>query len=320
MGLGFATISCLVMTLISVIIASTLLGVSFDTLDPTSMGLLFDGNTRNLDCSTVYGATRGAGSRRYFVGLGAGFFQFRFPIPTTQLVFNNGGGADAGIITSRTSEGMTVQMALTVQYSLVPQGASLCGLVRNYGTGEGAWKPFYIQYIASTARTTLSQFGVYDMWQQRGAVAAAVRAAVTAELSTRGANVVGVQLLSLDVPDALQNEIENTTVQFQGIFQAALSQQAQTVAAVTAQLQAETAAQVTLLNANAAATSTLSIATAAAAGLNLTAVAEGKGYAAVANTFGMNTTELLAFVWIDALLNTNAQLVIDSNTPMRTRG
>jgi hypothetical protein len=63
-------ITCLVLLGIAIIISCALLGASFDTLLPTEMALLFDGNTGQLHCDKLYGDVRTGNSKRYFVGLG----------------------------------------------------------------------------------------------------------------------------------------------------------------------------------------------------------------------------------------------------------
>lgn len=74
-SLGHGTIACIALTCISLFVSCFLLGFSFDTLDASTLALMFDQNTRDLDCSRVYGAERGKGSRRWFTGLGVGFYK-----------------------------------------------------------------------------------------------------------------------------------------------------------------------------------------------------------------------------------------------------
>lgn len=65
------------MTCITIFISCFLLGFSFDTMDPTSMGFLFNRNTMELKNDTVYGAEKNSGGR-FFVGLGQAF-SFQYP-------------------------------------------------------------------------------------------------------------------------------------------------------------------------------------------------------------------------------------------------
>lgn len=116
----------------------------------------------------------------------------------------------------------------------------------------------------------------------------------------------------------LQDEIENTTVQFQRISQAQLNLQATTVAAITQQLQAEQQAQVTVIQASAGANATLLDAQARADVLNLTISAEGSGYKALATSLGLTTRQLLDLVWIDTVLATNASVALAAATPPTT--
>jgi regulator of protease activity HflC (stomatin/prohibitin superfamily) len=124
--------------------------------------------------------------------------------------------------------------------------------------------------------------------------------------------------LGLSPQQQLQDEIENTTVQFQRISQAQLNLQATTVAAITQQLQAEQQAQVTVIQATASANATLLDATARADVLNLTVSAEGAGYKAMATALALDTRQLLDLVWVDALLATNASVSVSAATPQTT--
>jgi len=122
------------LTLAAAIIASALLGASFDTLQPGDMALLFDRNSGKLNCDQVYGADRNSGSRRFFVGLGQGFTGFRFPLAAQMVRFSNRGRAQSGIVEARTAEGAIVTMELAMQYQLPRSGPGLCALLYAYGT------------------------------------------------------------------------------------------------------------------------------------------------------------------------------------------
>lgn len=93
-------------------------------------------------------------------------------------------------------------------------------------------------------------------------------------------------------PPQLQDEIENTTIQFQRIGQATLNLQKENVTAITRQLQARVTGTITVLNATFAANATLIDATAKAAVLNLTSVAEASSYNAFKTGFGLTNQQV----------------------------
>jgi regulator of protease activity HflC (stomatin/prohibitin superfamily) len=277
---------------------------------------MFNQNTNHLDCSRLYGLTRGENGR-YFTGLGVGFYDTRFPTVARTLKFHRTPDADSPIVDAKTRDGVTIFMGMSLQYRLLRTPADVCALYHAYGKN---WEEFYITYARSVARDAVSHFLVTDLWTRRSDVAGAVGAAVRLELARRRAEVVGFQLLTLDIPDALQAEIENTTVQFQRIAQAQLELQATTVAAITRQLQAQQAAAITVIQASADANATLLDARARAAALNFTVTAEGAGYAALAASLGLDTRGVLDLVWIDTLLGTRAPLALRVDAPDSVRG
>jgi hypothetical protein len=120
-------------TLVALIVSSALLGSSFDILQPDTMALLFDANTGQLKCDTLYGGSRDSSIRRFFVGLGQSF-RFKFPLAARTIRFSNSGSAQSPLIVARTSEGAVVTMEIAVQYQLPRNAQRLCDIVYAYGT------------------------------------------------------------------------------------------------------------------------------------------------------------------------------------------
>jgi regulator of protease activity HflC (stomatin/prohibitin superfamily) len=313
---GPGTALCGVLSFITFFVSCFLLGFSFDTLDPTTMALMMNRNTYNLDCSRLYGVTRGE-KGRFFTGLGVGFYETRFPTTAVTLKFHRTPDADSPIIDAKTNDGVTANVGMSFQYRLLRTPEDVCALYRAYGK---EWNSFYTVYARARARDAISLFNVADLWTRRADVADAVGAAVRDELATRWAEVVGFQLLTLEIPSELQDEIANTTVQFQRISQAELTLQATTVAAITRQLQAQQAAAITVVQASADSAATLLDADARAAALNYTVTSEAVGYRALKDALGLDTRGLLDLVWIDTLLGTSAPLVVSVNSPNEVQG
>jgi len=145
----------------------------------------------------------------------------------------------------------------------------------------------------------------------------------------------------------LQDEIENTTIQFQRIGQAQLNVQKENVTAITRQLQARVTGTITVLNATFGANATLIDANARAAVLNLTSVAEATSYNAFKTGFSMSNQEVrpqqsqahglcawaeshrcsqhvpsqvLTVTWFDTLINTKAdRMFISTDVPPLAR-
>jgi uncharacterized DUF497 family protein len=241
------------LTSVVAFVSCFLLGFSFDTLEPLTMGIMFNQNTRLLECDTVYGVTVGGGSRRMFTGLGRGFYNYRFPVNSQYLLFSSNSTASGHYetLTTKTVEGATITMDLALQYKLPTTQPSLCGVVYNYGL---SYNNFVVAFVRGAARDAVAPFAVSGIWVQRTAVGLAVKAALNATLTRAGFTFVDAQMLSLNIPTSLETEIENTSVQQQGIVKAMYNQQRQNVSAITVLQQAEVQATIAVISARAAGT------------------------------------------------------------------
>ena len=79
-------------------------------------------------------------------------------------------------------------------------------------------------------------------------------------------------------------------------------QEAAIIRAQTAIIEAQAQANITLLQANASAEAFLIQINAEAKAVNITLTAEALAYYALAQTLGLNSTELLSYLWIDDLV------------------
>lgn len=167
----------------------------FDLYNPTTLCLQ---NTRLLECDVLYGAERGKGSRRFFTGLGRGFYEYRYPLAAQSLVFSSRrSDSDSPTIDGKTAEGANVVVEIAFQYKLPRDSHALCNMLYAYGAD---YDSYFVNYARSVARDAIATFLVQDMWQNREGVANALRTAVTTDLANRWATVVNFQLLSLDIP------------------------------------------------------------------------------------------------------------------------
>lgn len=295
-------------------ISCFLLGYSFDTLIPTRMALMYDQNIGKLDCSQTYSyETQPKG--RYFTGLGVGFYDYRFPITAQHIVLHWTSGADGPIIESKSSDGVNVFAGISFQYTFIRTPENLCKIIHFYGNAENARK-FIINFARSAARDAIGEFRVSDLWQQRSTIAARVKQAVGQAIEQHHVTMMNLQLLTLDIPDDIQKEVENTMIQSQMVFQLQLQQQGLIVTTRTKQLQAQQSAEISIINAIASSNATLTQAKVEALALNVTITAEAKGYAAIKNALNLTNTELLSLVYIDTLLKTTAgSVVVGENLP-----
>lgn len=284
------TIVCLVFLGIAIIVSCALLGVSFDTLLPEEMALIYNGNTGQLFCDSLYGSWRTGDSKRYFVGLGSKMAGFKFNVTMHNVAMP--------AVTCKTIEGLDLLASVSFQYQLARNPQTLCQLLYNF---SGLHQDFYVQQARHVTREVISKFAVQDMWERRTAVSQAIRSKFGEALPLYGATLIGLQLLSLDIANNLQSAIENTTVQLVGIDIAQVQQQADIVNAVTARLQAQQVLLVTVIDAIAAANATVINAQAQADALNATYAAQGAALQLMGSTLGFDPEQMLALSWLDAV-------------------
>lgn len=272
-----------------------LLGYSFDTLEPNRMGLLYNENTLYLQSDTLYNAEQGD-SGRWFTGLGQSFIEF--PRQLQQVKFNSEVDADGGTISARTFNGSTVWLDMAFQFGLVKDPQEVFDLYMTYGS---EYKRFFVKYARAIVRDVVSDHIVFDLWEQREAMGTAMRDALHAQLTQRHAFVAGFQVLSLTIPQEIQDAIESTTVAAQKIGEAKFEKDAETVRALTRRLVAEKTSEVTVLQAEANAGALIRDVQAKATALNVTVQSETDVLIDVKNKYGFSNTQLLRYMWLDAV-------------------
>lgn len=281
------------------IVSIFLFGFSFDTLGPTEMGLLYDANLCHLDSSTVYNEQLNSGGR-WWTGIGIHFI--RFPKEIQVVKFNEEADAVMGSVASKTLDGSSVDMGLSMQYHLKRDAESLSQLYLKYGMD---FEKFLVRYSRQVTRDVLAEYLVTELWEKRFEVGARIRSALVHEFDRRHVVLRGFQLLNLDIPHQLEDAIVVTTVEFQGIEKAQFELQAGIVSAVTARLTAEQDAQILVINAQGQAGALLLDKRARAKALNHTAEAEIEAYNHVKSSMNLDETDLLGYVWLESLTQAN---------------
>lgn len=288
-------------TVITLFIGSILLGLSFQTLQPSEMAIMYNQNVMKLDCENLYGAERSSESRRWFSGIGQGFYSYKFPMSVRQLTLADGGGSDGPSIYARTADGIKVSVSVSLQYKLPRDAARLCSIIYTYGSPD-AMVPIFKSLVIDAVADAVSSFPTVDLWEDRPGLGLAMNRSVVTSIQSKGVEVTGFQFLSVDIPIQLQRAIENTTVVAQAIVQAALNKERALVGATTLKEQAVVSTRITSILAQAKANATLIAAEAEASALNLTITADARGYKQFQTEFpGMRNDQILALAWIDSV-------------------
>jgi len=282
------------------ITSCALLGSSFDTLEPTEMGIIFDHNVQHLDETTVYR------NGRYLVGLGREFIMF----PTTYQTIRFGAGFIAGSagksIVCRSHDGLSIQVEFSYQYQFSQNAADLWRLYMDLGS---SWEHVFSLIAQQAVQDVFSDYYTLDFFQQRVAMESAVYTTLRDRLARFYVTVTSVELMRVNIEDTsptLVDAVENTQVAIQDVFQASAEQAVAQVNADALVGVAKEVAKVQLLNANATAISFLASVQASADALIYRVDKQATALLTLREQLGLNTSvEVLSYNWLTSLQETN---------------
>ncbi|MHA2033311.1 MAG: SPFH domain-containing protein, partial [Candidatus Kariarchaeaceae archaeon] len=132
------------------------------------------------------------------------------------------------------------------------------------------------------------------------------------------ADIPSFQLRAVDLPDAFENALERAEVARQEIEIAQFEQESALIRAETAIFESEAQANITLIEAQAEADGFLILINAQAEAVNITLAAQSEAYYALSQSLNLTSSELLAFLWIQALTEIGEYgnlIIIGENTP-----
>jgi len=279
------------------ITSCALLGSSFDTLEPTQMGIIFDKNVQHLDTDKLYY------NGRYLTGLGRQFIGFPLTYQTIRFGRTSfDAGTSFGNIVCRSRDGLSIQVEVSFQYMLYRNASDLWRLYMDLGTG---YNRVYGLVAQQVVQDVMSDYYTLDFFQDREVIEADMHAQLHAQLVRLYASVASLELMRVNIEDTsptLVDAVENTQIAIQDVFQAVAEQN---VAQVQADAQVGVAtevAKVQLLNANATAISYLAAVQANADALLYRVAQQATALSTLRDQLGLNTSvEILAYNWLTAM-------------------
>ena len=275
----------------------------FEKVDTNHYGLARNVITGKVDTSQVYE------TGRHPVGWFVEFIEF----PATQRTIEFYTSAN-NQITGRTQDGLAISLDIAFQYQL--QKVGILDLYRNFGTD---YNQVFFKIARDITRDIASLYDAIQFFNNRTLIGSVMEDLMIDVFENQHATTIaGFQLLQIDLPQSFDNALENVEIARQEIEKAKFDQQAALIRAETLILEAEANAQVTILEAEAGAEAFLITIEAQAKAVNITLTAERENYYALAQTLGLNSTELLAYLWIQALSEIGEYgnlIIIGDNTP-----
>lgn len=240
----------------------------------------------------------------YWKGFFNTFIRFDTTLQTVEM-------KEGTILSSRTKDGLAISLDVSFQYRIQSHKAQ--DIYMDYLT---QYEETYIRVARDTIRDVCSLFNAIDFFNNRTHIGDIMYQQVNASLDIVFADVAQLQLRNIDLPDSFEQALENVEIARQEYEVALREQEAAIVRAETKVLEAAAAAEVMVIEATATAESYIIEMNAIAEGLNITLSAEADAIYALGQTLGLNTTELLTYLWIKAITeHDSAYLIIGENTP-----
>lgn len=268
------------------------------TVDEKEWGL--DQNTWNkeIDYNKVYGAGR------HHLGVWHKFIIFPKTMQTIEF-------ADENIIKSRTQDGLAVSLEISFQYQLVKDH-----IPSLYKELAEDYHNHYWRLARDSVRDTASFYDAIEFFHDRTEIGSIMEIGMYDTILPFHSVVINFQLRAIDLPDSFEDALERAEVARQEIEIASFEQEAARIKAETLIIEAQADANITLIAAAAGAEAFLITIEAQAKAINMTLSAEREAYYAFAQTLNMTASELLAYLWIQAILeHDESMLIIGENTP-----
>jgi len=286
------------------ITSCALLGSSFDTLEPTQMGIIFDANVQHVETDQVYF------NGRYLTGLGRSFIGFPMTYQTVRFGESMFSPPTTNIV-CRSHDGLSIDVEMAFQYQLNRNASDLWRLYHDLGRDYSGVFGLMAQQVV---QDVFSDFYTLDFFQDRVLIESDIQTQLNTKLARLYATVPAVQLMRVDIEDTsptLVGAVEATQIALQDVFQAVAEKAVAQVNADAVVGVAEEVAQVQVLNANATALSYLATVQAKADSLIYTVNKQADNLLLLRQTLGLNSSaEILSYNWLTAMLENNVDNVM----------
>jgi regulator of protease activity HflC (stomatin/prohibitin superfamily) len=291
---------------ISLVISISMVGIwlfTFRDVNPNNYGIKFDYITNNVEEEHIYEPGK------YFVPFST-FIQFPSTLQT--LEFTDEHTADSDMLHSRTSDGLDVNLQISFQYQIIKDE-----LFELFHSFDVDYEDVFIRIASDSLKDVASDFTAISFLNNRTIIGNNMADILNNSLVPAYANVRFFQLRVVDLPDAFEQAIQEAEVARQNVQTASFHQQEAIIRAQTQILEAQAKANITLLEANASAQAFIIQTEAQAEAVNISLTAERIAYYALAQELGFNSTELLSYLWIMAIMeHDSSYLIIGTETPI----
>lgn len=261
---------------------------SFSTLEYVELGLNYSWVAQTVEDKTYP-------SGRYFLGLGHSFI--KFPATVQTIEFSDANDAAGPMVRSRTSDGLEVQLEISLQYQLLPTKVS--DLYQKFGTD---YHTIFVRMATDDITCKATAFDAGTFFTNRTTISVAMEQELVSSFGTQAySSVPFFQLRSVSLPHDFEQAIQTTEVKKQDIQTAQAEMQNKEVDMMTQVLQAQQQALAIGFSAEAQAQTTILNAEAYCTQFRLTQELQAKSFAPIYEQLGKNATLLAEYMQTRAL-------------------
>jgi len=265
----------------AVLVGVILFSVSFDTLAPTQVGLVYNSNLVEVSRGRVYN------NGRYFLGVGLSFI--KFPMDMRLVEFT---AAKGNAVAAWSKEGQALSIEFSFYYRL--ERDKIVDLYARYGKD---YADRYEQIALAVIKGSSVQYTADQFFSDRLLINTNVTDRLRLRLREEFATVELVNMRQITVPARFDAKILDKVVTVQQQLTAENEKNISIGRAEIDVIRGEGAAQVNLTLSRANADRSLLVAQAEANGLAALRLQESMSYQMLQAALGMNATELLQYRW-----------------------
>lgn len=228
----------------AVLVCASLFALSIDAVEQNQYGLKYNWVTKSISSDVFHGGTHLIGPWNAFV---------TFPATVQTIEFSDRlGRRTSEMLHTRTKEGLGLHLSISFQYRLLPDH-----LDKLYRLTNTQYEMLFTRIARDQILEAASQYEGPQYWLQRHEIGNMMKGLVTQQLKDSYADLWGLQLLVIDLPDRYEQSITMTQVQQQLIKTRTNQQAAASIRADTEVMKADFESKVQVVQAEAQANYTL---------------------------------------------------------------
>mmetsp|Transcript_3961 Transcript_3961/g.4380 ORF Transcript_3961/g.4380 Transcript_3961/m.4380 type:complete len:280 (-) Transcript_3961:345-1184(-) len=270
-------------------------------------GIRYDKNIQEID----EGDIRASG--RYFLGVGETFIIY--PRRYQSFEFANFDDAESEKLFCWTSNGQQVNLEVSFYFRLAKD--KLPDFYYQYGSN---WEGPFIRYAIGAIKDTTTDFQTTQFFEEREKIKQALLNAVTAVYKVRSNDAIEIkyfQLRRVEIPPVFENAIVKKLVQLQAKRTFEIRQESEQITAETDEVRTITENEIRVIKAEAEAEGLKITTQAEAQAFKDELVQEATSYKKLKDELNLQTdSNLLHFIWAQALGTTSASKMVGLNNPL----